>query len=145
MGAWSGMTGRRTRQQQKRETDVIRLRYSKRTGLPPTKAFYDRCVEAKRSTSKWFGQGWRLRCTGVQDWDRPMGGVSLGELPMLETAIDVAAALVPGGAQAKMALEMMGAFEGLPSRRAPTPAPARSNMQLIGYYGPYPVVILLGG
>ena len=134
------LSGRTQRKQTQRETDVIRLRYSNRTGLPPTRAFYDACVRSKRNSREWANM--RLRCIGEQDWDKEMGKFSLGGIPLLGTAINIASSLIPGGGLARQALGLLGG-----GGRRPAPAatsPAAGGMKLIGYYGRYPVVILTG-
>ena len=136
----AAVSGRKTREQQQRESDVIRLRYSRRTGQPPTRAFYNACVRSKRSSVEW--RNMRLRCIGEQDWDKEMGKFSLGSIPLLGTAISVATSFIPGGGLARQALGLLGG-----GGRQPAPAatsPAAGGMKLIGYYGRYPVVILTG-
>ena len=134
------ISGRSRRKQTQRETDVIRLRRSNRTGQPPTRAFYDACVRSKRNNREWANM--RTRCTGEHDWDREMGGSFRGGIPLLGTAINIATSLVPGGGLTKQALGLLGG-----GGRRPAPAatsPAGGGMRLVGYYGPYPVVILTG-
>ncbi len=85
---------------------------------------------------------YQARCTGAVDWDLP-GRSAVGKIPLLGTVVNVAASMVPGGSLVAGALGLAGGGGGA----RPTPAavaPAGGGMRLIGYYGPYPVVILTG-
>ena len=64
-------------------------------------------------------------------------------IPGAGLAINVASSLIPGGGLVAGALGLAGGGGG--ARPSPAAvAPAGGGMRLIGYYGPYPVVILTG-
>lgn len=67
------------------------------------------------------------------------GGIPiLGGAPLVGTALNIAKSFVPG---AGMVANLFAGSTDTPAQRRPAPAPA---MIPVGYYGPYPVVILTG-
>lgn len=120
----------------------ISLPPSRRTGQPAPDSVRALCERARGADARTWGR-YKARCTGQVDWDLP-GRSAVGKIPLLGTAIGVATSLIPG---AGLVAGALGLGAGAAPARSLSPAsttPAGGGMKLIGYYGPYPVVILTG-
>lgn len=70
----------------------------------PVPAYFRELCEKRRLDPLSVWSIYRARCTGEVPWNLPSRGISLGDIPLLGPAVNLAAGLVPGGQYVASAL-----------------------------------------